>query len=616
VIVKKTFESTDEPLSDLLRSIRDKRLQLPDFQRGWVWDDVRIRSLLASVSLSYPIGAVMLLQTGGDSVRFQARTVEGVSSTPAVEPEEFILDGQQRLTSLYQALFRKEPVDTTDPRGRRIKRLYYLDCAKALEPNADREEAIVGIPEDRKVKNFRREVQRDYSTRSLECAAEMLPLTSLFDETERNDWQQEYLKQAGQDGILTRLNRWNELYETVIRRFQEYTVPVILLRKDTPKEAVCQVFEKVNTGGVPLNVFELLTATYAAENPPLRLRDDWVERGRRLRCHPVLRGVGNTDFLQAIALAVTWTATTRAVEGGTAAESAPGIGCKRKDILNLKLSDYRQWSERITIGFEKAGKLLHGLKMFATRDIPYTTQLVPLAATMALLDGKADNDGVRSKLTRWLWCGVFGELYGGATETRFARDVPELVNWVRGGPDPSAVTEAFFSPGRLRTLRTRNSAAYKGMQALLLQGGAKDFRTGVPIDEQAYFDEQVDIHHIFPQRWCQAMGITASRWDSIVNKAPLSATTNRIIGSNAPSTYLERIQRNAEIGDAGMDEILRSQAIDPTPLRSNDFEVFFLSREADLLTRIEAAMGKPVFRENVEEGEEPPVSYDEEDAVV
>ena len=60
--MKKSFESNDEPLPDLLRNIREKKLQLPDFQRGWIWDDDRIRSLLASVSLSYPIGAVMLLE--------------------------------------------------------------------------------------------------------------------------------------------------------------------------------------------------------------------------------------------------------------------------------------------------------------------------------------------------------------------------------------------------------------------------------------------------------------------------------------------------------------------------------------------------------------------------
>jgi uncharacterized protein with ParB-like and HNH nuclease domain len=71
--VDKKFTSGDMPLGDLLDQARDGELQLPDFQRGWVWDDNHITSLLASVSLSYPIGAVMTLDTGNADVRLQPR---------------------------------------------------------------------------------------------------------------------------------------------------------------------------------------------------------------------------------------------------------------------------------------------------------------------------------------------------------------------------------------------------------------------------------------------------------------------------------------------------------------------------------------------------------------
>lgn len=86
-----TFDSTKESLLDLLRSIREGKTQLPDFQRGWVWDDEHIRSLLASVSLSYPIGTVMMLQTGGNGVRFKPRPMEGVHLVEPCLPERLIL---------------------------------------------------------------------------------------------------------------------------------------------------------------------------------------------------------------------------------------------------------------------------------------------------------------------------------------------------------------------------------------------------------------------------------------------------------------------------------------------------------------------------------------------
>ena len=264
-----TFDSTKEALIDMLQSIKSAKTQLPDFQRGWIWDDEHIRSLLASISLSYPIGAVMMLQTGNAEVRFKPRLIEGLTMDNPPEPERLILDGQQRLTSLFQSLLAGHVVTTRDFRGRTIHRWYYLDIKKALDSNGDREEAIVSLSEDRKIRNFRGEIISDYSTHEAECKAEMFPLPLVFDAVGLTSWQMKYLN-AEPANLQDRLVRWNELMQTIIQRFQQYQIPLILLRKEVPKEAVCQVFEKVNTGGVSLTVFELLTATYAADNFNLR----------------------------------------------------------------------------------------------------------------------------------------------------------------------------------------------------------------------------------------------------------------------------------------------------------------------------------------------------------
>src|ERR1700694_1704857 len=163
-----TFDSTKESLQNILDDVREGKVQLPEFQRGWVWDDEHIRSLLASISLSYPIGAVMMLQTGNPDVRFKARLLEGVQLDPHPSPERFVLDGQQRLTSLFQALCLDKSVATYDIRGRSIQRWYYLDMVKSLDPHIDREDAVLGFGDDRKVKNFRGEVIEDYSERQAE----------------------------------------------------------------------------------------------------------------------------------------------------------------------------------------------------------------------------------------------------------------------------------------------------------------------------------------------------------------------------------------------------------------------------------------------------------------
>ncbi len=605
-----TFDSTKESLLDLLQSIKQAKTQLPDFQRGWVWDDDHIRSLLASVSLSFPIGAVMMLQTGNPDVRFKPRLVEGLELANPPEPERLILDGQQRLTSLFLALLSGAPVQTRDRRDHPIKRWYYLDIARALSPNGDREDAIVGIPEDRQIRNFRGEVVADYSTTEKECAAEYLPLPLVYDTAGLTDWQMKYL-QIDPVHIQERLNRWNQLVSSVIQRFQQYHIPLILMRKQTPKEAVCQVFEKVNTGGVSLNVFELLTATYAADE--YNLREDWDARLKRLKKHKVLEEIESSEFLQAVTLLATRARRVQALEAGTAGENAPGISCKRKEVLRLTLDEYKTWAEVTTHGFEKASKLLFGLRIFSSRDVPYRTQITPLSAILATLGGKSETDGVRAKLSRWYWCGVFGELYGSAVETQFAKDLPEFLAWLEGGQEPSAISTANFAPERLLTLKTRNSAAYKGLYALLLKEGGQDFRSGETINHQSYFDDKIDIHHIFPQQWCRNNGIEPKRCDCIVNKTALSAKTNRMIGGAAPSAYLARVQKSAGIGADRMDQILESHVIAPALLRADDFTAFFKAREKALLDRVEAAMGKPIARDILQPVLEEANDYEDEE---
>jgi len=592
-----TFDSTKESLLDLLKSIKEGKTQLPDFQRGWVWDDEHIKSLLASISLSYPIGAVMMLQTGNEEVRFKPRLVEGVTLQNPPEPERLILDGQQRLTSLFQSLFSGQPVVTRDSRGKEIKRWYYLDINKALDPTIDREEAIVSLPEDKKIRNFRGEIVEDYSTTEKECQAELLPLSLVFDFSALTNWQMRYF-QVDANAMQERMSKWNELLQQVIQRFQQYQVPLILLRKENPKEAVCQVFEKVNTGGVSLTAFELLTATYAADD--FNLRKDWNSRIKRIRKFKVLESVENTDFLQTVTLLATY---SRKKQNPDVA-----VSCKRKDVLRLPLSEYQTWAEVATQGFEKAAKFLYSQKIFSARDLPYRTQLVPLAAIFSVLGDLADNDGVRTKLAQWYWCGVLGELYGSAIETRFARDLQEVLAWIDGGETPSTVQEANFSSSRLLTLRKRISAAYKGISALLLRDGALDFRSGETIDLQMYFDERIDIHHIFPRAYCQEKGIDTRKCDCIVNKTPLSAKTNRMIGGKSPSAYLEKLQKTAGITEERMKEILNSHLINYEAMKLNDFETFFNLRYNALLDRIEKAMGKQINRDYPLDN---PISFDD-----
>ena len=598
------FDSPDLGLNGLMTDIGNGKIQLPDFQREWKWDDDRILSLLASIARGHPIGVLMMLQVDGDRKRFAPKPLAGVALSPQLlAPERLILDGQQRLTSLYQALASDRPVDTTDSRGKKIKRWYYVKISDAISDNADVEEAIISVPEDKLMRDqFGRTVTADYSSRDAECKAEVFPLSLIFNMPAVFAWQNRYL-QIAPDQAAERSERWNCFYTKILSNFVQYTVPAIILSKDTPKEAVCTIFEKVNTGGVPLNVFELLTASFAADG--FNLKDDWERRYARLKAKPALREVENTDFLQAVALL----ATRERRQNFLASKEEgipPGIGCKRRDILDLSLEEYRRWADPVTDGFIWAAEFLSEEHVFDARDVPYRTQLVPLAAIRVVLGYDASLYGIRERIRQWFWCGVLGELYGGSVETRFARDLEQVPEWSRGRPGvtPITVEEAGFRDQRLLTLRTRNSAAYKGIYALLMREGARDWLRHELIGLASFFDYQVDIHHIFPKAWCAKNDIDRDRQESIVNKTAISRRTHTLIGGRAPADYLRTLAQRGGVTAEILDGIVASHAIDPSAMRANDFDAFFAARKEKLLQLIEKAMGKTAVRELTAEPEE------------
>jgi len=606
-----SFDSGKISLKDLLSDIIDGKLQLPDFQRGWVWDDDHIRSLLISVARSFPIGAVMLLETGGEA-RFQVRPVEGVIVPNGNKAERLILDGQQRLTSLTQVLRLSQAVATQDANKREIKRHYYFDIEKALSGPVTLEDAVVGVPEDKVIRtNFGRDVVLDLSTRQQEYEHFFFPCTQVM---VSDEWE---------DGLMSafpdRFGRYMKFRQLVLNEFRSYQVPIIGLKKETSKEAVCLVFEKVNTGGVQLSVFELVTATYAADG--FNLRSDWYgdldKKGRysQFAVKALLKDTAATDFLQGISLLHTYECQQRDLKEGKTGKAVTPVSAKREHILLTPLGAYKQWADRLVAGFFEAEQFLRHIGFHDPKFLPYRPQVVPLAATLTLIKDRWLEPQVQDKIARWFWCGVFGELYGSASETRIALDLQGLLKWIDEDDSviPATVVDAGFQASRLNSMRSRTSAAYRGLYVLIQSCGARDFYWKSKMVELDRNEKGIDIHHIFPKKWCQRQELPAKVFNSIVNKTAISYKANRKIGGNPPSEYLPRLQalKAVQLDDAKMDAILKSHLIEPAFLRSDDFWSFIDARRSSLIALIEEAMGKKaIVTELGIEGEE---ASDEED---
>jgi len=599
------FESTKEDLKKLLEYAHNCELQLPDFQRDWVWKDDDIRGLLASVSRGYPVGAILTLRTGGE-VDFTPRPISGVEDKKR-DPDELLLDGQQRITSLYRTLFAQDPVHTVDEKGNGVKRYYYIDIRAAVSEEADFDDLIVSIPETKKrLGPFGREVELDLSSREKEFEHHMFPVNQI---SNWHDWIYDWRDYwSAQGESVQDLDK--AFVKGALDRIQRYEMPIIRLSEKNSRQAICLVFEKVNVGGKKLDAFELLTAIFAAST--FDLRHDWLGNpaedtpGRRQRIQGtetrqrVFDSLASTDFIQACTLLHTRALREAAAQQGKEGRELPQVSCKRDTMLRLPVEAYKAYNDAVEEGFRQAGKFLNRQKIVWERDVPYPPQMVALAAVYALLGDKLHSAEAVNKLERWFWCGVLGELYGSATETKLARDVPQLVAWIEGAEEePWTVYNAYFQIDRLDQLRVRNSAAYKGLHALLMRRGCRDFISGAEADLMTIHQEEMDIHHIFPKRWCRTNGFEdgALDVDSIINKSALSARSNRMIGGDAPSVYLRRIEDEQGLSSKQLDDILRSHLIEPEHLRNDEFPAFYEARKAALAELVSEAMGTEVARE-------------------
>ncbi|AFY67260.1 DUF262 domain-containing protein [Geitlerinema sp. PCC 7407] len=578
------FDLSKEALPDLLLKIQQGFIQLPDLQRSFCWHDDLVIDLLASVSQGWPIGGILLQEVCNGSWKVCSRLVEGVQLEQVPIPTELILDGQQRCTTLFMCLFSNRPVRVQSRRnGKMSDRWYYVDIQKALDPDVEREQSILGFNNRRIRPGFAGHPAINCSSPEQEYELGLFPLAQVFSYAA---WRQGYSKYWQYDPV--KLELLDRFEREVIKRFEHFQVPVIRLKPGLPKTAICRVFEKVNTQSEQLNFFDLATACFASQD--FSLRDDWAKREDRLKQHRVLQTVKETDYIACVALVATYHQRQQAIAAGNPTQQLPAVACSREEVLDLSLADYQKYADQVVAGYEEAARFLYGQKIQTAENLPYQIQLVALAAILAVVGYPQDR--VRAKLEQWFWCGSCAALYTSWHERRASRDMVEVPIWLNGGGElPNTVQMAHLQAERLLLVRRRHGAVYKAINALLRKNGAIDFAAGEALAEINLFNDPIDSHHIFPVAYCKKQGIDKDRYNSLVNLTPLSRLSNQKIGGKAPSQYL-RVLEAEGISRRRMDEILRSHLIEPETLRADDFESFLSKRAYALMDLVNRAMGK------------------------
>jgi hypothetical protein len=562
-----TFQVHPHSLNWLLKTIHEGQLALPDFQRDFVWDARATEALIESISAEFPAGSLLFMPYRDKT--FKPRAVQNAPELTG-NPAKLILDGQQRLTSLYQAFFG-------------VGESRYFINLQALIDGEDLEEAI-----------FYRHHKRTGQFGTLQQQADrlVLPLGVIFGAHGGFDaWLDEVMDARTESGDDRRelKTRIRGAYERHVKTIETYQFPVVELGLTTPLEAVCSIFETLNKTGVKLTVFELLAARFYAQD--LNLRELWESTLRDFRLVDDFH-VDPYYILQSVALRKS---------GST----------KRGDVLRLDRNDIEEHWQRVCHGYEESLRMLRDeCGVLTPKWMPYQYLLVAMGACWneaVAVPGPAAGAN-RQRLQRWFWCSSFSQTYEAAANSQAARDFAELRRWTEGGEAPQTVRDFSFDPNRLLDITPRQQSIYRAGMALILRNGALDFHRGRVLTAGAIAADDVDDHHVFPQAHLRDEGVAGAIVDSVVNRTMIDAVTNRRIGRRAPSDYLAEMDRDFTAAGSPdlLAQILESHLLpgeSDSPLRSDDFPGF-VERRRDLLARAIREVTGSVAAVDVDEGEE------------
>jgi hypothetical protein len=555
------FDTNPIGLRHLLSLIHEGELALPDFQRDFVWDPKETEELLESISRSFPAGS-LLFMPWRDEV-FSPRPIQGAPALHGA-PNRLILDGQQRLSSLYQACY-----------GAGEYR-YFIALGPLME-DEDVEEAIFYRHRNRCAK---------YSTVEQQAALLVMPLGVLFGSGGGfHAWSEQITKHRPEkDEELDRLRATlREAYEAHIKPIEDYQFPVVILAQSTSLEAVCSIFETLNRTGIRLSVFDLLAARFFVKKLDLRLK--WEQS---VADTPIIEQfeIDRYYLLQSIAL------------------RAKG-SVKRGDVLRLTVDEVEAHWDSVVGGYRSALEMLRdecGVR--ASKWLPYGYLLVPLAALWRdVIEVAGPASGAnRNRLKSWFWCSGISASYDRAANTQAARDYSELKRWIEGGDPPLTVEEFSFEPSRMREITPKQQSVYKALMALIIQHGARDFHHGQILTQDSIQAQSVDDHHIFPRAYLNPTkdepAYPVQLVDCILNRTMIDASTNRRIGKRPPGQYVGEIRDELEAAKAdAFDQVLASHLL-PTgvdsPLARSNFEAFLEWREERIAEAISEATGMPI----------------------
>lgn len=491
----------DLTIRNLLERVSSGDIRIPAFQREFVWEPDQVAFLMDSIYKGFPIGTIILWQT---DERLNTEKHLGSFRLPDPKrdyPINYVLDGQQRLTSLF-SVFQNELIPEDNS---------WIDIYFDMEAeNSPQDTCFYALTEDEadSVRHF--------------------PMKTFFETL------------AYRDATNNLSREQIALVDSVQEKFKEYRIQNQTFETDD-RNKVAIVFERINRAGTELNLFELLAAWSWSDDFDLIEKFDALQD--KISEHGFEELVDDRDLQLRICAAV--------ITG----ETSPN------KILDLQGDDIRNQFVSIESGILGAIDFLkRELGVEHYKMLPFPGVLVPLSTFFATnrADGITYSDLQKRAIIKWFWRSVFTRRFSADVTERQASDIVDMKMLLTDENHefrfPRFEIKIDFEKNRF----SAGNANSKALILMLTNRRPHSFLSGGNIDISKVLKKgsRHEFHHIFPRKYLEREGVSIREANSLANICFLIRADNNSIKDKSPADYFD------EMSDNSRDEYLQEAFCD------------------------------------------------------
>lgn len=573
------FGHSDVKIRDFIAAIKSGKYQLPCFQREFRWNPAKIKSLLNSIQHEYPAGSLLFLKVNKDNPLIPAQGFKYADEKAFTEkPEMLVLDGQQRMTSCYCA-FTNTGYYT-----------YYINFVALMKKYTD---GVTDFDFETLIVH-----KRHNSSPFTELVNGLFPISFLIDRNTMRNQIKIYVSGIQGDPDKADICEFlNYSFGDIVDSILDYEFPIVELPESSSMEAVCKVFQTINTTGLKLSVFDICVAVFMPKH--INLKDMVKDSVQKYRYIKTLIEKDATIVLQVVALL---------------ANKVPNSNTLAKVLEADDITDY--WDDAID-SIEQALILFDSFGAGTKKNLmllPYTPMVPIVAAVLSRTKYKTMDVPTKAKaeqkIKTYFYTVALSTRYTEGTNAKINEDFKGLKQWISSGDMPAMISHGVDWNTEKIVENNKNGAFGKAVLCMLNSNGLKDFYTNscsVGVGENL---DSCDLHHIFPK--AQYEKLYPELINSVFNFTWILKDTNIYIQDERTNEYLNKIIEDVDISESQLKTILNGHIINDTLYQSMRSEKYieFIDGRAELFKQLFINVGVQFMEVAQDELE---VEFDEED---